>query len=144
MKRFLILFICLIGMTCTAQTKRILKKDLPKNTIEFLDRFYQNKLMVCKKYGKYLGIEYRITLENGTKIEFDRKGHFKSIDCGANDFVPWPLIPYEILNFLIEQFGSYGIVEYNIDERGTRYEEHEIELANGQELSIRGRYKCNY
>lgn len=146
MKKILIILICFICLTCgvSAQSKRILKRDLPENAIELLDRFYINKLMVCKKYGKFRDVEYQVTLETGTKIEFDRKGNFKSINCGNNDFVPWPLIPYEILNFLIEQFGSYGIIEYNIDERGTRFEEHEIELANGQEISIRGRYKCNY
>lgn len=146
MKKILITLICLIGLVfdINAQSKIISKNELPNNSKLVIESFYNNLQFICIKEGKYLNIEYEVKFENGTSLEFDRKGNIKSIDCGKKDFIDAELIPYEILKFICHNYPQLRIVEYSIEFKGTRYETHEIELHNGLELVFSGRYKNKY
>lgn len=146
MKKILITLICLIGLVfdMNAQSKIISKYELPDNSKLVIESFYNNRKFICIKEGKYLNIEYEVKFENGTSLEFDRKGNIKSIDCGKKDFIDAELIPYEIIKFIGNNYPHLRIIEYSIEFKNTRYETHEIELHNGLELVFSGRYKNNY
>lgn len=148
MKKIFIVFISLfcIVSSISAQVKRISKTELPQRTVEFVDIFYKQSQMICWKEGRYLGIEYEINLDNGTSLEFDRKGHLKSIDCGIGEYIPLEIFPEELLELLTIRFNKdkKRIVEYSIENRGTRYEQHEVEFENGFEFTISGRLSNKY
>ena len=148
MKKIFIAFISLfcVVSSINAQVKRISKTELPQGTIEFIDIFYKQNQIVCWKEGRYLEIEYEINLDNGTSLEFDRRGYLKSIDCGIGEYIPLEILPKELVEFLTIKFDKDNkkIVEYSIENRGTRYEQHEIEFENGFEFTISGRLSNKY
>lgn len=141
---FILVFIFGLVFDINAQSKIISKNELPDNSKLVIESFYNNLKFICIKEGKYLNIEYEVKFENGTSLEFDRKGNIKSIDCGKKDFIDAELIPYEILKFISINYPQLRIIEYSIEYKNTRYETHEIELHNGLELVFSGRYKNKY
>ncbi len=148
MKKILTVFICLFCIVSftNAQVKRISKTELPQRVVEFIDIFYKQNQMVCWKEGRYLEIEYEINLDNGTSLEFDRRGYLKNIDCGIGEYIPLEILPKELVDFLMIKFDKDNkkIVEYSVEDRGTRYEQHEVEFENGFEFTFSGRLSNKY
>lgn len=148
MKKIFIVFISLfcIVSSINAQVKHISKTELPKRVVKFVDIFYKQNKMICWKDGRYLGIEYEINLDNGTSLEFDRKGYLKNIDCGIGEYIPLEILPKELVDFLMIKFNKDNkkIVEYSVEYRGTRYEQHEVEFENGFEFTLSGRLSNKY
>lgn len=146
MRKFII--ILLVGLFCFtnifAQVKHINKTDLPVNIIKFLDKFYNQNQFLCYKEGRYLDIEYEITIDNGTSLEFDRKGYLKSIDCSPNNYIHLSILPKELVELLVSNFKGKRIVEYTVEDRDTRYEQHEVEFDDGFELIFNGRLNNKY
>ena len=145
MKKIFILLICFMFVfNSNGQTKRIIYKDLPKTTKVFIDTFYPKRKAIYTFEGINRVREYEIYFSNGTKLEFDRYGKLKSIECGKGEYVNKNILPDEINDIIQQYYSSEKIVEYNIDDRSTRYEEHEIEFESGFEITVNGRLNNKY
>lgn len=73
------------------------------------------------------GIEYDVTLDNGTKIDFDVNNQWKKVECYKG--VPAALVPQAIATYVKSNYQSLPIIQ--IDKNGIGYD---IELANDMEL----------
>jgi hypothetical protein len=145
MKKIFILLICFMFVfNSNGQTKRIIYKDLPKITKDFIDTFYPKRKAIYGFEGINRVREYKIYFSNGTKLEFDRYGKLKSIECGKGEYINKNILPDEINDIIQQHYSSEKIVEYNIDDRSTRYEEHEIEFESGLEITVNGRLNNKY
>ncbi|MED9888214.1 MAG: PepSY-like domain-containing protein, partial [Segatella copri] len=73
---------------------------------------------------------YDVVLQNGTKLEFDKKGNLTEIDCKQGK-VPVKLIPQAIRNYLMENYPAQAVKKLEMNKN-----EYEVELANGLDLTF--------
>ena len=71
-----------------------------------------------------------MVLQNGTKLEFDKKGNLTEIDCKLG-IVPAKLIPQAIRNYLKENYPAQAVKKIEMNKN-----EYEVELANGLDLTF--------
>ena len=72
--------------------------------------------------------DYTIRYESGEKVEFDKQGNWKEIDCRASQ-VPVELIPDEIKANIAATFPGTIILKIERNRRG-----YEVKLNNGLEV----------
>lgn len=87
-----------------------------------------NHIKIDKK--TFGGVEYDVILNNGTEIDFDSKGQWKEIDCGA-DAVPSALILKSISDYVAKNYKGQKIVKIEVDRS-----KYEVELLNGTDLEF--------
>ena len=74
--------------------------------------------------------DYTIRYESGEKIEFDRNGEWKEIEC-YNTKVPTGAIPEQISNYLTQNYPGKSVVK--IERHRSIYE---VKLNNGLEVEF--------
>lgn len=79
---------------------------------------------------EFNGGKYEVTLNDGTQIDFDKKGVWDKIDCEAGA-VPAALIPGTIANYVKTNFAGAKVTKIDKERYG-----YEIELSNGLELKF--------
>lgn len=72
--------------------------------------------------------DYTIRYESGEKVEFDKQGNWKEIDCRATQ-VPVELIPEQIKSNIQATFPDAIILKLDRNRRG-----YEVKLNNGLEV----------
>ena len=77
---------------------------------------------------------YDVLLENGSDLEFDRRGQWTEIDAERTT-VPQSIIPLRIADYLKRNYPDRPIVKIDRDRRG-----YGIELSDGTDLefNVRG------
>ena len=80
--------------------------------------------------SEYGGIEYELTLNDGTEIDFDRNNQWDKVDCHIKA-IPAALVPQEIANYVKSNFQALPITKIDKDAYG-----YEIELSNGMDLKF--------
>jgi len=98
--------------------KTFVKKYFPQNTIIYAEREL---------------LSYEARLDDGTEIDFDRKGNWDKVDCQFNP-VPDAIIPDPIKNYVQRQFPNVDIVKIDKERHG-----YDVELANDIELKFNKR-----
>lgn len=76
------------------------------------------------------GIEYDVTLNDGTEIDFDRNNQWDNVDCHTKA-IPAALVPQAIANYVKSNYQALPITKIDKDAYG-----YEIELSNGMELKF--------
>ena len=74
--------------------------------------------------------KYEVHLNDGTEINFDRKGNWDKVDCKLKA-VPAHLIPATIASNVETQFSGTVITKIDKERYG-----YEIELSNGLDLKF--------
>ena len=69
-------------------------------------------------------------MQNGTKLEFNKKGELTEIDC-KQGVVPVKLIPLSIKNYLQNNYPRQSVKKLEIKKN-----EYEVELSNGMDLTF--------
>ena len=85
------------------------------------------------------GGEFEVRLNDGTEIDFTRKGEWKNIDCKHSSIytsVPAELIPVEIANYVKASFPNENIIKIDKDRR-----DWEIELSNRLEIKFDNKFR---
>ena len=72
--------------------------------------------------------DYKVMYANGEKVEFDKKGNWRDIECKTSQ-VPAELIPAQIAANVNATFPGAKIIKIERDRRG-----YSIKLSNGLEL----------
>ncbi len=104
------------------------QQALPEAINTFVQQSFPGaKITYTETDQEYGGLEYDVTLDNGTKIDFDRNNQWKKVECYKG--VPAALVPQAISAYVKNNFQSAPIIK--IDKNGIGYE---IELANDIEL----------
>lgn len=85
-----------------------------------------NLVKVDKSLGRVN--EYEVVLADGTEIEFDRAGNWKSVEVGKGAEVPSAIVPEAIRKY-VKKTQNQKIVGIEKDRR-----HYEVELANGVEM----------
>ena len=128
-KIFLMALVCLFtqSVMVMADDKPIPPQQLPAAAQQFVKTYFpQNKVVYAEKDWK----SYEAMLDNGAKIEFDKKGNWDKVEykMGA---VPAALIPANIATYVQSSFPNTAITKIDKERYG-----YEVELANDIELKF--------
>ena len=103
--------------------------QLPVKAQKFVKaHFSSQKVAVAEKDSDFLNREYEVYLADGTKIEFDGKGNWTSVD-GKHKTIPVTMLPKNVITHLVQNHPARSIVQAERKSWG-----YEVELANGTEI----------
>ena len=135
MIRILMIAICCM-LTCNmaanaGNDKPIAINALPVKAQTLLNTpFNGQKVMLATIELGVVSRNYDVVLQNGTKLEFDKKGNLTEIDC-KRGIVPALLIPQAIKNYLKDNYAGQSVKKIEMNKN-----EYEVELANGLDLTF--------
>ena len=119
---------------CADKNKPIQVNELPAKAQTVLTtHFSGQKVALTIKENGFDG--YDVVLQNGTKLEFDRKGNLTEVDCKQGT-VPAKLIPQAIKSYVQTNYSGQNIKKMEIDKN-----EHEVELSNGLDITFNKRFQ---
>lgn len=138
MKRILrilmIAICCMVSCNMVANAdndKPISVKALPAKAQALLSQHFNGqKVMLATIETGVINKSYDVVLQNGTKLEFDKKGNLTEIDCKQGK-VPAKLIPQAIRNYLKKNYPAQAVKKIEMSKN-----EYEVELANGLDLTF--------
>ena len=138
MKR--ILRILMIAICCMVSCNMVANEDndkpisvnaLPAKAQTLLSQHFNGqKVMLATIETGVINKSYDVVLQNGTKLEFDKKGNLTEIDCKQGK-VPAKLIPQAIRNYLKKNYPAQAVKKIEMSKN-----EYEVELANGLDLTF--------
>ena len=133
--RILMIAICCIvscNMVANAgNDKPISVNALPAKAQTLLNNHFNGqKVMLATIESGVVSRSYDVVLQNGTKLEFDKKGNLTEIDC-KQGIVPALLIPQAIKNYLEINYAGQSVKKIEIKKN-----EYEVELVNGLDLTF--------
>ncbi len=102
-------------------------EQLPQAAKSFVQKNFPNNTII---YAEKEMFSYEARLDDGTEIDFDRKGNWDKVDCKLNA-VPSAIIPAPILNYVQKTFPNAEIVKIDKERHG-----YDIELSNDIELKF--------
>lgn len=128
------MLICVIGIQTAAmagQDKQISMKQLPVKAQKFLaEHFADSKTAIIKMDKELFDTTYDVIFTNGNKIEFDKQGEWKDIECKYSR-IPENVIPKAIRDHIKMNQPELYILEIDRDKR-----DYEIKLNNGLEIKF--------
>ena len=118
----------MIPLICMADGRRIPFEKMPAEARTFINTYFgQSKvLQVTAEWN-----EYEVLFQDLTRLEFDRSGNWKEVNCKKNGAIPEAIIPTRILSYVKEAFPGQEIVKMERSRWG-----YEIVIGNGLELEF--------
>ena len=125
---------CMVSCNMVANAgndKPIAVNALPVKAQTLLSNQFNNqKVMLATIESGVVSRSYDVVLQNGTKLEFDKKGNLTEIDCKLG-IVPALLIPQAIKNYLKDNYAGQSVKKIEMNKN-----EYEVELTNGLDLTF--------
>ena len=141
MKTITIIMVALMAFTSafTARAdndKPVSVEQLPAKSREFIQEHFQNNTVsYAKMENDFLEKSYEVFFVNGSKVEFDKNGDWKDVDCGKEQ-VPAGIVPDQIGSYVKKNHPGQQIVKIDRDRR-----DYEIELKSGLEIKFDLKYR---
>lgn len=134
MKKLVVLFACLFSLLTVAHAdddKPIQVTQLPQVAQKFLKQLFTgNNIAMAKLEKDFLDKKYEVIFTNGDKVEFDKKGNWKEVDC------KYSVVPAEIISAKIQKYVTTNYPDIKILKIDRDKKDYEIELSNGLELKF--------
>ena len=125
---------CMVSCNMVANAgnnKPISVNALPAKVQTLLSQHFNGqKVMLVTIESGVVSRSYDVVLQNGTKLEFDKKGNLTEIDY-KQDIVPAQLIPQAIRNYLKDNYAGQSVKKIEMNKN-----EYEVELVNGLDLTF--------
>ena len=125
---------CMVSCNMAANAgndKPIAINALPVKAQTLLNNhFNSQKVMLATIESGVVSRSYDVVLQNGTKLEFDKKGNLTEINC-KQGIVPALLIPQAIKNYLKDNYAGQSVKKIEMNKN-----EYEVELTNGLDLTF--------
>lgn len=135
MKKIIIIALAVFTLgiiTAKADNDRLIaKENLPKKAQQFIDSNFKNsKITYVKDESYFLEKSYEVLFADGTKVEFNRKGEWKEIDC-RHSSIPATIVPAKILEYVNSNYQDVRILQIERDRV-----DYEIKLSNQLEITF--------
>ena len=125
---------CMVSCNMVANAgndKPISVNALPAKAQTILQKHFNGqKVILATIESGVVSRSYDVVLQNGTKLEFDKKGNLTEIDC-KQGIVPVQLIPQAIKNYLKDNYAGQSVKKIEIKKN-----EYEVELTNELDLTF--------
>lgn len=131
------IIIAAFSLSCTEKDTIINAKELPTNAQTFISTNWPDATVnTAIKDRDGAIIEYNVILSDATKIEFDKKGNWESVD--NNNGIPTGFILSPIVTYVTTNFANDSITEISKDDFG-----YDVELSNHIDLEFdkKGNFK---
>lgn len=139
MKPLTALVICLFIFSGTAKSdndRPISANELPQKARHFIQQFFSGNSVACAKMEKeFRDKNYDVVLAKGEKIEFDKNGEWKEVDCKFSA-VPDAIVPQQIKDYLAQKFPQAKVLKIERKNKG-----YEIKLDNKLEIKFNPRFQ---
>ena len=136
MKKYLLMlvaFVLTMSMPMMADNDKVITFDqLPQTAQKLLKTNFADKvpLVITVDWD-----DYKVMYQSGEKVEFDKKGNWKELDCKTSA-VPTALIPEQIKAHVKATFPGTTIIKLDRDRRG-----YDVKLNNGLELEYNKQFQ---
>ena len=125
---------CMVSCNMVANAgndKSITVNALPAKAQTLLNNHFNGqKVMLATIESGVVSRSYDVVLQNGTKLEFDKKGNLTEIDR-KQGIVPALLIPQAIKSYLKDNYAGQSVKKIEMNKN-----EYEVELTNGLDLTF--------
>lgn len=128
---FTLASLILLPVSMKADDKPIRFEQLPKVAQQFVKNHFSSEVSYVTVDNDLIGKSYEVTLVDGTRIEFDRKGIWKDVDV-EQGVVPSKIVPRSISNYVMKNFPGTTIKQIEKRDRGG----YQVKLSNGLELKF--------
>lgn len=139
MKQLISLIICLCvfsGIAKSDNDKPITVNELPSKAQHFIQQFFSGNTVAYAKIDKdFLDKNYDVVFTNGEKIEFDKNGEWKEINCKFTT-VPDAVIPEQIKSYVTKQFPQAKVLKIEREHKG-----YEVKLNNKLEIKFNSHFQ---
>lgn len=139
MKKIIILFTCLLAVQLSLEAsndKRIEFAQLPTQSQQLIKKHFSDQsIALVKMENEFFDKSYEIIFTNSSKIEFDKNGEWKEIDCKYTQ-LPVEVIPHKIRSYISKNYPAIKTTKIEKESRG-RYE---VELSNGIDLKFDSKF----
>ena len=139
MKKLIFALICLFSIQSVVladNDKPISVSELPKAAQVIIKNYFsKEKVSFAKVDADWLGKDYDVIFANGNKIEFDKNGNWKDIDCKYSQ-VPPALIPAEIVKYISASYPNEKILKIDRDSH-----DYEVQLSSGLEIKFNMKFQ---
>jgi hypothetical protein len=130
---------CFVASVFTASAdnnKPIAFEQLPQQAQQFVKTHFADvKVTLSTVESGLIEKTYDVALNNGTKLEFDRKGQWTEVVCPTT-YVPCKVLPNEIKAYLETTFPQSKVTK--IEREDGR---HEVTLENGTEVTFNKKFQ---
>ncbi len=130
---------CLLScnsMALAGNDKPVSVKSLPAKAQTTLNsHFKSQKVSLATVETGVLSKSYDVVLQNGTKLEFDKKGNLTEVDC-KRGAVPGKLVPQAIKSYLQKHYPKQSVKKLEINSN-----EYEVELSNDIDLTFNKKFQ---
>lgn len=135
MKKLLLIITCLFCMTTTfgmADDDRPIRvEQLPAKAQQFIKtHFADSRIAISKVDTDWFDKTYEVIFTNGDKIEFNRSGEWKDIDC-KHSAVPEAAVPEQIKNYIRTNYQGAVVLSLEKDKNS-----YDVKLSNRVELEF--------
>lgn len=134
MKKLLLLFVCLFTIQSVVKAdddKPVRMDQLPQSAQQFIKtHFGDSKVAIAKMETDWFDKSYDIIFTDGNKLEFDKQGNWKEINCKYSA-VPASVIPEQIQKYVTENYPGAQVLKIERDKR-----DYEVKLSNRWELKF--------
>lgn len=129
----MLVLVLTMSMAMMADNDRVITFDqLPAQAQTLLKTHFANKvpLIITVDWD-----DYTVMYQSGEKVEFDKKGNWKEINCKASG-IPADLIPEQIKASVENTFPGATVIKLDRDRRG-----YDVKLNNGMELEFNKKFQ---
>lgn len=134
MKKIMLILACvftLVGNANADNYQPISTNQLPEKAQAFLSTYFpEAKISLARKEIDILEVSYDVIFTDGCKVEFDRKGNWKEVDCLAHP-LPAGIVPDGITKIINAQYPDAKATKIERDHR-----EIDVKLNNRVELTF--------
>lgn len=139
MKKIITILVCFLTIQLSANAsddKPIDFKQLPTQSQELIKKhFPEQAIALVKMESELFDKSYEVIFTNGNKIEFDKKGIWKEIDCKYTQ-LPAAVVPAKIQTYVSKNYPEIRIIKIEKESKG----QYEIELGNDIDLKFDSKY----
>lgn len=128
---FVALMCVMMSASCVADDRIIPASQLPAAAQAFIKKTFPERTISYAKVDRDgTSKTYEVRLDDGTELEFDKKGNWDKVDCETKA-VPASLVPATIANYVKGNFPGTFIEKIDKERYG-----YEIELSNDLDLKF--------
>lgn len=116
-----------LTMSADDDDRVIAYDQMPQAAQTFLKQHFAKKVPLVVTAD---GDDYTIRYESGEKVEFDRNGNWKDIECYSSK-VPADVIPEQISTYLNQNYPGKSVIKLEC-----HHSVYEVKLNNGMEIEF--------
>lgn len=140
MKRLIFAAIMFFSIATASATERMVSfNNLPQKAKTFISTHFAELTFSYAKYDTDItDHDYEVVFTDGTKIDFNRRGEWRKVECSRSTTMPQAILPQGIVEYIDSTHPNIKIEEVERERKG-----FQVSLTNDVEIVFdqRGRVK---